>query len=118
MAAASTGTSRAYSSVTAANTCSGAAPRATSVATRRSAACSCASRARASRLSVFAIAVATSSVNETKRASVSAGNGCSRCEATGIRPQSRPSTMTGVPTAERRPASRMPAPSTPEELSP
>jgi hypothetical protein len=78
MAATSTGTSRANSSVTAANTCSGVAPCATSVATRRSAACSSASRARTARLTAFAIAVATSSVNEASRASVSAGSCSSR----------------------------------------
>jgi hypothetical protein len=65
---------------------------------------------------VFAIAVATSSVNEIKRASVSAGNGCSRCEATEIVPHKRPSTMIGVPIAERRPAARMPTPIGPEEV--
>ena len=42
----------------------GGMPRATSVATRRNAACSSASRASPARLSAFAIAVATSSVNE------------------------------------------------------
>ncbi len=99
------------------NTSSGAAPRATSVATRRSAACSSASRARAARLSVFAIAVATSSVKEARRVSVSGGSGCSRVEPAKIIPHRRPSTMTGVPTAERMPVSRTTALSGPEELS-
>jgi hypothetical protein len=53
-------------------------PCATSVATRRNAACSSASRAREARLSVFAIAVATSSVKEASRASVSGGSCWSR----------------------------------------
>jgi hypothetical protein len=67
----------ATSSVTAANTSSGGAPRATSVATRRNAACSRASRASPARLSAFAIAIAASSVNEARRASVSSGSGVS-----------------------------------------
>ena len=102
----STGSSRAASSVTAASTCFGAAPCATRVATRRNAACSSASRARAARLSALAIAVATSSVNEARRASVSGGRGCSRLVAAAIRPHRCPSTMIGVPTDERILASR------------
>jgi hypothetical protein len=88
-------------------TSSGRTPRATSVATRRSAACSSASRARAVRLSVFAIAVATSSVKEARRASVSAGSGCSSwpLNATTMHPHSRLSALTGTPTEDRRPQS-------------
>jgi len=63
--------------VTAANSSSGGTPRATSIATRRNAACSSASRVR---LSAFAIAVAKSSVNEARRASVSVGSASSREE--------------------------------------
>jgi hypothetical protein len=94
--------------MTAANTCSGAAPCATSVATRRSAACSSASRVRAARDSVFAIAVATSSVKEASRASVSAGSGSSpgRLNATTMQPHTRLSTLTGTPIEERTPQSR------------
>ena len=73
MFATSTRNSFPASSATAANASSGGAPAATSVATRRNAACSSASRASLARLSVFAIAVATSSVKEIRRASVSAG---------------------------------------------
>jgi hypothetical protein len=51
--------------------------------------------ASAARLSAFAIAVATSSVNEARRASVSAGSGCSRVMPAAIIPHSRPSTMIG-----------------------
>ena len=50
---------------------------------------------------MLAIAVATSSVNEERRASVSEGSGSSAVEAAVTTPQSRPSTMIGVPTAER-----------------
>src|ERR1700756_2914676 len=69
------------SSTTAPNTSAGGAPRATTVATRRNAACSSASRASPARLSAFAIAVASSSVNCARRASVSAGSGWSPDEA-------------------------------------
>ena len=118
MLARSTGSSRPTSSATAANTSSGDTPRATNVATRRSAACSSASRARAARLSVFAIAVATNSVKEASRVSVSGGSGCSRVEPAKIAPHRLPSTRSGVPTAERMPVSRTAALSGPEELSP
>ncbi len=66
------------------------------------------------RLSAFAIAVATSSVKEARRASVSAGSGCSGRERAVITPQRRPSTMTGVPTPEPTPRSRAATPSGPE----
>ena len=54
---------------------SGGAPRATSVATRRSAACSSASRATCSRFALLAIAVATSSVISASRSSTRSGSG-------------------------------------------
>ena len=66
---------------------------------------------------MFAIAVATSSVNEVSRASVSAGSGSSRVDPARIAPHRLPSTRIGDPTAERMPISRMTAPSAPEELS-
>ena len=55
----------------------------------------------AGRLSAFAIAVATSSVNEASRASVSAGSGSSAVEAAVMTPHRRPSTTIGLPTADR-----------------
>jgi hypothetical protein len=61
--------------VTAANTSSAAAARATSVATRRSAACSSANPRSSIRACALAIAVAASSVNPASRASVPAGSG-------------------------------------------
>ena len=66
---------------TASKTSPGGASRATSVATRRSAACSSASRARASRDSALAIAVATSSVNADSRVSASSAHGSRRLVA-------------------------------------
>ena len=52
---------------------------------------------------MFAIAVATSSVKEASRASVSAGSGSSpgRLNATATQPHTRLSTLTGTPTEER-----------------
>jgi hypothetical protein len=98
MLAESTGSSCPASLATAANTSSGATPRAASVATRRNAACSSASRVRAARLSAFAIAVAKSSVKEARRDSLSADNGCSvDREPTIMTPQGRPWTMIGDP---------------------
>ena len=95
----------ATSLATAANNSSELAPLATSVATRRRAACSPArSRARASeaassaRLSVFAIAVATSSVNFSTRFSAFAGGWSSPLQLAPIMPQSAPSTTIGAPT--------------------
>ena len=64
---------RATSSRTPSNTRCGVAPSATSVATRRSAACSSASCASCSCASLFAIAVAKSSANSASRCSVSRG---------------------------------------------
>jgi hypothetical protein len=87
---------------TAANTFSGRVPRATSVATRRSAACSSASLARLARFSVFEIAVATSSAS---RSSIWSGSG-SRLLAAAIQPQISPSTMIGAPADPRSRASR------------
>ena len=57
---------------------------------------------------MFAIAVATSSVKEASRASVSAGSGCSSwpLNATTVQPHSRLSALTGTPTEERSPQSR------------
>jgi hypothetical protein len=92
------------SAVTAANTLSGGAARATTVATRRSAACSSAWPRSSTRAWTLAIAVATSSVKPASRASVSAGSGSSRRDPTTITPHSRPSTLIGAPTPERRPA--------------
>ena len=92
--------SRPTSSVTAANTSSGGAARATSVATRRSAACSSAKPRSSTRAWALAIAVATSSVNPASRASVSAGSDCSRADARLMTPHSRPSTLIGTPIAE------------------
>jgi hypothetical protein len=104
--AASAPSSRPASAATAAKTSCGAAAWATSVATRRSAACSSATRASAAWLSALAIAVATSSVNEARRASASAGSGSSRVEPAPIVPHVRPSTTTGVAITERTPILR------------
>jgi hypothetical protein len=71
----------------------------TSVATRRSAACSPASRSISARASLFAIAVAMSSVNAPMRISVAAGSGSCPEEPTAMTPHSRPATSTGTPTA-------------------
>jgi hypothetical protein len=65
--------SRLTSSATVANTAVGS--RATSVATRRNAACSSTSRCTSPRACTFAIAVATSSVKAAILASVSAASG-------------------------------------------
>ena len=113
----STDKSRSTSFATAANTSSGGAPCATSVATRRSAACSSASRASPARVSAFATAVATRSVNWASRGSVSAGIGSSRLQPAAITPQRRPSTVIGVPIAERTPVSRVGVPIGPEASS-
>ena len=94
----------ATSSATAVKTWPGSAPCATSVATRRRAACSVASRERASRDSALAMEVASSSVNSTIRDSVSAGRGLLWFVAAIIVPQSRPSTTIGEATAERTPS--------------
>jgi hypothetical protein len=91
------------SSATAANTASGCGSRATSVATRRSAACESASRLSASRLSALATAPPTSSANAVSRGSVHFGSGSPR-ELAAIIPQTRPSTTIGAPTDERAPS--------------
>ena len=96
----------ATSSATAANTTSGETPSATSVATRRRAACSSAIRRSSERASAFAIAVATSSVNLPICDSVSGGKGSSLFFEAAITPHSRPATTIGQPTDERMPSSR------------
>ena len=106
MFATSTRNSFPASSATAANASSGGAPAATSVATRRNAACSSASRASSARLSALAIAVATSSVKEARRPSVPAGSSSWPLNATTMQPHTRPSALTGTPTDERSPQSR------------
>ena len=90
------------------------AARATSVATRRSAACSAAKPRSSTRAWAFAIAVAASSVNPASRASVSVGSGCSRVDTRTITPHRRPSTLTGAPTAARTPNSRATSAAAPE----
>ncbi len=106
MIANSTGSSCPTSSVTAANTSWEGTPRATKVATRRNAACSSATWASSARLSAFAIAVASSSVNEARRASTSGGSTCPSSEPMTVTPHRRPSTTIGVPIDERMPRSR------------
>ena len=86
---------------TAAATSDGDDSCATSVATRRSAACSSARRLASARASAFEIAVANSSVNWASRVSVSSGNGSSRVEAAMATPHTTPSTTIGTPTADR-----------------
>ena len=82
---------------TAAKISPGAAPRATSSATRRSAAWSSASAARLARACALAIAVATSLANIPRRCSAPAGSG-GPAPSTVIAPQTRPSVMIGAPT--------------------
>ena len=93
------------SSATAANTASGRDSRATSVATRRSAAWASASRLSASRLSALATALPTSSANSIRRGSISRASG-SPHEHAATMPQTRPSTMIGAPADERAPSRR------------
>ena len=71
------------------------------VATRRSAACSSASRTRASRDSAFAIAVAMISANFSRRSSESAGS--RSLDETVAVPQIWPSTRIGLATVEATP---------------
>jgi len=97
--------SRPASAVMAANTSSGGTARATSVATRRSAACSPANPRSSPRACALATAVATSSVNPASCASVSAGSSSSWVNATTMTPHSRPSMLIGTPTDERSPQS-------------
>ena len=61
------------------------------------------------RCSSFAIAVATRSVNEARRASVSGASARSLVELAIMTPHRRSWTMIGVPTPERTPAGRMTA---------
>ena len=110
----STPRSPATSLATAAETSDGDDSCATSVATRRSAACSSARRLASARASAFEIAVANSSVNCASRASVSSGNGSSRVEAANTPAHTRPSTTIGTPTADRIASCR--ASSTPRQL--
>ncbi len=105
--------SRPTSSATAAKSSVGGVTRATSVATRRSAACSSAARSLSAReasssprVCALAIAVATSSVKPASRASVSGGGGSSPVDATPMTPHGRPSTVIGAATAEPMPCSR------------
>jgi hypothetical protein len=101
---------------TASKTSPGGASRATSVATRRSAACSFASRARASRDSAFEIAVEMSSVKSSSRCSVPAGSGSAPFAATEMWPQTLPSTTIGEPAAARIDESCMAAATAPPRL--
>ena len=96
----------ATSLVTAENSSAAGTPSATSVATRRRAACSSASSARACRDCAFAIAVATSSVKSAVRSAASdeAFPGCAHPAA--ITPHVWSSTRIGAPTAQRTPSSR------------
>ncbi len=59
------------------------------------------------RVWAFAIAIATRSAKSARRASVSAGRRSARDEPTNAAPHRRPSTMTGTPTTEPMPASRI-----------
>src|SRR4029077_5528638 len=102
----------ATSALTASNTSAGGAPAATSVATRRNAACSSASRVSASWASPLAIAVATNSVNSASRSSRSSRSGASG-EDVEITPQTRPSTLIGAPATLLNPYSRAAAASEP-----
>jgi len=96
----------AISWVTAAHIASDSTPRATRVAIRLSAACSAATRSSACRASAFATAVATSSVNWPRRATDRSGIGSGSVEIAMITPHNRPSTLIGVPMADRNPALR------------
>ncbi len=108
----SASSSRPASAVTAANTSSGGAARATSVATRRSAACSWANSRSSVRACAFAIAVAASSVNPASRTSVSVGSGSQRV-ATSMTPHGLPATLIGTPTDARMPTPRAMSPTAP-----
>ena len=90
---------------TAANTSSGATPRATSSATRRSAACSSANAVAAVCACALAIATATSFANIPSRSSAFAGSGAPDAR-TVIAPHTRPSVMIGAPTPLVNPRSR------------
>ena len=105
---------RPTSAVTAANTSSGGAARATRVAIRRSAACSSANPRSSTRACALAIAVPTSSVKAASRSSVFAGIGRSWPDATAMTPHNRPSTLIGTPTAERSRQARAASATIPE----
>jgi hypothetical protein len=83
------------------------------VATRRSAACSSASRRSSSRAWVFAIAVATSSVNSFRRISASGGSETRESPPADTTPHTRPSTTTGAPTPDCTPDARAASPIAP-----
>ena len=102
----------ATSPATASNTSVGDDSRATSVATRRSAACSSASLSTSALAWAFDMAVATSSVKPWRRASVSAGNGTSFDVAI-ITPHVRPRTEIGTPMEKRIPICRIVSAMTP-----
>ena len=93
------------SSATAVNTKAGPGWRATSVATRRSAACESARRLSASRPSALATALPTSSAKSVSRGSVVDGSPAWHEQAATM-PQTRPSTVIGAPTDERAPSRR------------
>ena len=101
----STSSTRPTSAVTAANTSSGAAPWATSVATRRRRGLLVGEPAQLdARLRVGDRHGDQLGEARASRASASAGNGTPR-DVRVMTPQSRPSTLTGTPTAEREPHS-------------
>jgi hypothetical protein len=97
--------SRDASRATASKISPGAAPRAPSSATRRSAAWSSANAARVVRACALAIAVATSFANISRRSSALAGSG-GPAPSTVIAPQGRPSVMIGAPTPLVSPRAR------------
>jgi hypothetical protein len=84
----------------------GGRSRATSVATRRSVACSSPRRCASALAWAFEMAMATSSVNAAMRGSASSANGRSAVEEANAKPQTRPSTTIGTPTDVRMPRSR------------
>jgi hypothetical protein len=90
------------------------ASRATSVATRRSAACSSARRPTSRRASTLALAVAISSANSPSRASAPAASALSWRDPATTTPQTRPSTTIGQPTELRMPIARARSASRPE----
>jgi hypothetical protein len=92
--------------VTARKISTGDDSRATSVATRRKAACSSASSARDARASAFEIAVATSSVKTLSLVSAPSGIGAVRVAGTAITPQVTSSTTIGAAIAPTIPAFR------------
>ena len=106
----------ATSSATAEKSSSELAPCATSVATRRNAACSAAKVRSSSRAWALAIAVAASSVKAASRAWVPAGSG-PRVDTTASTPHSRSSTLTGAPTVARMPDSRIRVPVAPAAVA-